>query len=281
MNKTALVLGTFDGVHIGHMKVLESARDCDKIVALTFPVPPAMQLGKKGGLLISSQKKEEIFSSLGITVESLDFSAVRHMSPKDFLSRIQQKHHPQKICCGFNYRFGENGAGDTKTLEEFCLQNGITLCVTPPVLCDGIKVSSSLIRMKIADGKITDANCLLGRPFTVGGEVIHGDSRGRTLGFPTVNFFYPPEITPARHGVYAARCNIDGKAYGAVTYIGNRPTYRIDRCIAETNILNFSGNLYGNHFEIELMKFLRDDRVFASAEELREQISEDVSAATL
>lgn len=278
-NGTALVLGTFDGVHIGHRKVLSLASGCKTKTVLTFAVPPAMELSGKRGLIETQKEKEEELKKLGFSVDTLDFSLVRHTQPLEFLEDIKKKYNPKKICCGFNYHFGENGAGDTELLSEFCKENKIELCIAPPVLYDGQKVCSSLIREKIAKGDIKTANSLLGRPFSVSGEVIHGDSRGRTMGFPTVNFSYPGEIVEARHGVYAARCKIGDKYYNTVTYIGNRPTYHIDGCIVETNILNFEGDLYGKTFSIELMDFLREDKKFDSLEELKEQIKEDIKRA--
>lgn len=279
MTKTALVLGTFDGIHIGHRQVLRLAEDCDEKIVLTFAVPPAMELSGKSGLIETQNEKKERLNSLGFSVETLNFSLVRHMKPYEFLLEIKQKYTPAKICCGFNYHFGENGAGDTALLSEFCGKNGIELCVAPPVLYDGQKVCSSLIREKLREGDIKTANALLGRPFSVRGKVIHGDSRGRVMGFPTVNFAYPAELVDLRHGVYAARCKVGDECFCAVTYIGNRPTYHIDECIVETNIIGFSGDLYGESFTVEIVDFLRDDRKFDSLDELKEQIKEDIKRA--
>ncbi len=280
MAKTALALGTFDGLHTAHKEVLKLANGCEEKTAITFSVPPAMVSAERCELIISRENKEEMLKTLGFSVCSLDFNAVRNTEPTEFLENLFSEYNPDRICCGFNYRFGKNGAGDIAVLRDFCRDKGVELCVADEVEMDGERVSSSRIRKLLSSGKTDQANRLLGYDFFVEGLVSHGDGRGRKMSHPTVNFPYPDNIVVVKHGVYAAVCDIDGTSYPAVTYIGNRPTFRLEGCICETNILNFSGDLYGKQLRVSLVRFLREDRKFSSISELKNQIELDIRNAT-
>ncbi len=278
MTDTALALGSFDGLHIGHMQVLRSALRSARAIAVMFDVPPAMAESDNRELLLSIEEKHRVLQQMGFELDVLDFCTVRGMSAYEFLSMLKLKYAPKKICCGYNYRFGRGKEGTVETLKAFCEQNGISLCVTPAVTAGEESVSSSRIRTLIKNGDIKKANILLGYRFSVFGIVAHGDERGRTIGFPTVNFPYP-DLCEARHGVYAAYCNIDGVGYSAVCYIGRRPTFSVESTVCETHIIGFSGNLYGRELKIELDRYIRADMVFASKEELKEQIEKDIAFA--
>ncbi len=277
MRNGAIVLGTFDGLHKGHMAVLNSAKEYEKKTVITFNTPPAMDEDPE--LIMSSAEKNERLEEMGFSVSVLDFSKVHGIAAWDFLEMMDEKYAPEIICCGFNYRFGYCGKGDAELIKEFARQKGIKAFVAPAVSEAEVRVSSSLIRELIKRGEMEKAKSLLGERFSISGEVLHGDSRGRTIGIPTVNFFYPEKIVMARHGVYAATALLDGREYKAVSYIGNRPTYQLDRCICETNILDFSGDLYGKKIKIVLREFLREDKKFDSLEELKQQIEIDILAA--
>ncbi len=275
MTDTSLALGSFDGLHIGHMQVLRSALGVARAVAVMFDIPPVMVRSNSCELLLSIEEKHRILRQMGFETDVLDFHSVCGLSAFEFLSMLKQKYEPKKICCGFNYRFGRGQEGTIQTLRAFCEQNGITLSVTPAVTADGESVSSSRIRALIKNGDIQKANTLLGRSFSLRGRVSHGDERGRTIGFPTVNFTYP-DLCRARHGVYAAHSSIDGKSYSAVCYIGHRPTFSVEHTVCETHIIGFSGDLYDRNLTVGLDRYIRGDMVFASKEELKEQIKKDV-----
>ena len=281
MTDTAIALGSFDGLHIGHIEVLRSAKTAKTAVALAFSVPPAMVMSGKKELLLPPDKKRAMLEEMGLSVEEMAFEDVRNIAPLDFLLGIYERFNPKKICCGFNFRFGKNAAGDIALLRSFCEERGITLSVTPPVELDGERVSSSRIRALIADGHIEKAEKLLSRPFFVEGRVQGGDHRGRILGFPTANFYYPDDIVIPRHGVYAAACPIDGRTYKAISYIGLRPTFSLERVIVETYLLDFEGDLYDRELKVELRHFIREDRKFSSAEELKKQIALDIESAKI
>ena len=275
--KNAIALGTFDGVHIGHREVLDITGNFRR-VAVTFSIPPKAIISGEKQLIMSCEDKRKQLTELGIDeVFLLDFNEVREMSAADFLNLLFEKFNPSVISCGFNYRFGKNGEGDTDTLSEFCVKNGIKFRCCEPVSHNGIPISSTYIRGLLADGEIEQANHLLNRPFSYTSKVIDGDRRGRTIGFPTANQKYPEELVRLRFGVYKTIVTVDGVQYEGITDIGIRPTFKSDYVISETYIKNFSSDIYGKEITITPVKFLRDEKRFYSLEELKKQILEDIT----
>lgn len=276
--KNAIALGTFDGVHSGHRKVLTLPQDCRKI-AVTFSVPPKAVLTGKCELITSHEQKCEIFKKMGIDeILTLDFNEVRNMHALDFLDFINEKYNPCLFSCGFNYNFGKNGEGNTEILKAYCENHGITFkCSEPATIGDEV-VSSTYIRSLLKNGEIRKANELLTVPFSFKAEVISGHQRGRTIGFPTVNQKYPENMVKLKFGVYKTKIRFDGKEYEGITDIGIRPTFETDYVISETYIKNFTGNLYGKELEIIPLKFLRGEKKFSSLEELKEQIKADLQS---
>ena len=271
--KTALALGTFDGVHRGHRAVLDLPENCKKI-AVTFRQLPKTEDGVKA--LMTYEEKCRVLREIGIDeVVGLDFGEVCHTGAEDFLHFLKERFSPSFFSCGFNYRFGENAAGDPAMLADFCRKHQIELLLRKPVLVGETVVSSTMIRSLIAQGEVERANTLLTVPFSFSAEVIHGDARGRTLGFPTVNQLYPEELVPPRFGVYQSEVVLGEKRYAAITNIGIRPTFAVDYILSETFIDRFSGDLYGKKVRVNLFRFVRPERKFSSAEELRRQVEED------
>ena len=275
-NKTAIALGTFDGVHIGHLAVLNLPKDYKKI-AVTFKIPPKMEISGKGGLITLPQEKCQRLKNVGIDeICQLEFKEVRDITSKDFLKFLNDKYSPKLISCGFNYRFGKNGEGNTETLSEFCLQNGIEFKCSERVCFEGQPVSSTLIREMLSSGEIEKANKLLSEPFSFTAEVIEGDKRGRTIGVPTINQRYPSDKVRLKFGVYKTLVEIGDEKYIGITDIGVRPTYQTDFVISETHITGFSGDLYSKEVKITPLKFLREEKKFASLTELKNQIEADL-----
>lgn len=274
--KTALALGTFDGVHKGHRAVLELPPEYKKI-AVVFPLPPKAALLGEPVALMTPEDKCRVLKSIGTDeVFKLDFGKVRNMPPYDFLEFLRDTFSPDYISCGFNYRFGKNASGDTALLSEFCKENGITLKICEPVTADGETVSSTEIRAFLKNGEPEKANSLMTEPFSYTAPVIKGDERGRTLGFPTANQKYPEVLIPVRFGVYKSSAVINGKAYSAITDIGVRPTFKTDYIISETFIKDFSADIYGREMTVSLLGFIRGEIKFSSAEELAAQIKKDI-----
>lgn len=274
--KTAIALGTFDGLHIGHREVLDLPSDY-KRVAITFKEPFKSFLSGKSELIMTFKDKENVLKELGfVEIVTLDFETVRNLSPTNFLYFLKEKFNPKFISCGFNYRFGKNGEGNTELLESFCKENDIKFNCVSPVKYDDLLISSTLIRQVLAEGKVSFANKLLTKPFSFEGEVIKGDKRGRTISFPTINIKYPKDLVTVRFGVYKTKITFDSKEYQGITNIGLRPTFKSDYIISETYIKNFSGDLYGKNIRITLLEFLRDEIKFDSLSDLKTQISKDL-----
>lgn len=275
MEKYAIALGMFDGVHKGHTAVLNGAINSPyKSVAITFSAIPF----KKGGSIMSAEEKREKLLSLGIDeVRFLNFFEIKNLSPEDFLSYISQKNNIGKICCGFNYRFGKNAAGDTAFLNSWCNSRGIEFFECPAVLSGDTTVSSTYIKSLIENGQIEEANRLLGHNFSFTAKVIKGDQRGRTMGFPTINQLYPETLTTPKYGVYQTKVTVNGKSYNGVTNIGFRPTYITDYISAETYILDFSGDIYGQEVKTELVAFLREEKKFSTLSDLKAAIAENAN----
>lgn len=273
MQKYAVCLGMFDGVHIGHKAVLNGAVNSPyKSVAVTFKSIPF----KSGGSLMSAKEKEKKLKVVGIDeVLFLDFNEVCNLSPEEFLNYLSSKYSLAKICCGFNYRFGKKAAGDTAFLKAWCNDKNIEFFECPEVVYDGKTVSSTRIKELLACGDIQTANILLENEFSFISTVQKGDARGRTWGFPTLNQCYPEGICEVKRGVYQTVVTIDGKEYNAVTNIGIRPTYETQFVAAESFVLDYSGYCYGKEVKVRLIEYIREEKKFSSKEELITAIKND------
>ncbi|MBO5726050.1 MAG: tRNA pseudouridine(55) synthase TruB [Clostridia bacterium] len=277
--KTAVALGTFDGVHSGHKAVIKNAVDSGlKPLAVTFDTPPKAYFDASVRSIMTTEQKTELLGNLGIKkTVYLDCDEFRDYSPVQFLDYLKDELHCAFISCGFNYRFGKNGAGDTETLKEYCRQNNIGLAVSEPVYDGDQIISSTFLRSLLAEGRVEEVLKLCGHPFTLKTKVIHGDARGRTIGFPTINQIYPMGLTKLKFGVYETNVNIDGKVYKGITNIGIRPTFQNDFVSAETFILGFEGDLYGEELAVQFIKFIRDEKKFDGIDDLISAIKQDLN----
>lgn len=277
--KVLLALGNFDGLHLGHQKVLLSDKsEYDVKIALMFSVHPQKVLtGAAPGELADKEDLESILSDLGFVPEYLDFTDISNFTPEQFVDEIVVgKYNADALECGFNYRFGKGARGDTKLLSMLCAEREITLTVCDEVDFEGKPISSSRIRECLRKGDIQSANKMLGRNFSYNLTVVHGDARGRVLGSPTVNQFFTEDFTVPDYGVYASVTTVEGKRYPSVTNIGIRPTIDDENHKrSETNIVGFDGDLYGQKVKVELIEKLRGEIKFSSLKSLSEQISAD------
>ncbi len=278
MPEYSVALGTFDGLHLGHKAVLESvAKNGLSPIALTFDLPPKFR--SEQNLLMTPENKINSLEALGIKVEVMDFEKVKNVSADEFLAFIKNKFSPKIIATGYDFRFGKGALGNTKQIADFCKINGIEYICANAVFSQNEPVSSTRIRELIKDGEIKSANKMLGYTFSFSGEITHGDARGRTMGFPTLNISYPKALVTPKFGVYASMAEIDGKIYKAVTDIGIRPTFKTDFVISETNIMDFEGDVYGKDAKIYLVDFIRGERKFSDINELKGAISLDKKTA--
>lgn len=281
--KRAIALGTFDGLHLGHMRVLEGTKQFGlKAAALLFTEHPARALcGSAPAQLLTDEMRDRLLESVGIEPLKIDFREIMALSSRDFFTEILLKRFcAGAICCGENYTFGKDRLGTPALLQALCTEFSVQLFVAPTAAALGAPVSSTRIRGFLQNGEIESANALLGRRFSYAFEVVHGDRRGRTLDFPTINQFFPSDFAVPKYGVYASQVYMDGVYHAAVTNIGVRPTIGTKTPRSETCILGFSGDLYGQKVKVELLSYLRPEQKFDSLEALREAIRKDSHRAS-
>lgn len=287
MNTTlsSVALGFFDGLHLGHKKVLmnamsERANGLAPGVML-FDRPPFEELtGKKVPRLLTDEARDKILTNSGFSLFNVSFSEIRDMSPKAFVRDIlADRFSARSVSCGFNFTFGKNGEGNTKTLISECEKYGISVHIADSVLLNNEVVCSSAVRRYISDGNMTEADNMLGYTFGFTSPVFHGDRRGRLLGSPTINQYIPKGLVVPKFGVYASFVDIDGKLLSGVTNIGKRPTFDGESLRSETFILGFNGDLYDKSITVYPIEFIRGEMKFSSADALKEQISRDESTA--
>lgn len=278
-------IGNFDGVHKGHTALLQKAANkngCTHSAVWTFSTHPRICMGDDNFYaLTTTEQKLDLFAKAGIDLAILeDFPTVKDMSPENFaFDLLYDKCRVRTVVCGYNFRFGKNAAGNPALLSKEFSKLGATVITIDAVKTDeGETISSSAIRTLIENGDIDRANEMLGRAFTVSFPVSEGHRLGRTLGLPTINQVFPAWYVIPRHGVYAAKCNIKGTEYIAVANIGIRPTVikNAENINCETHIIGFSGDLYGKIVPVRLYRFLRDEKKFASLEELKSAITADI-----
>ena len=274
--ETAIALGTFDGLHAGHRAVLEQIKDFYGI-AVTFEIPPKGAQTGDPQLLILPQDRVERIKELGVKrVDMQRFEDLKDVEANDYLELLKCNYNPKRIVCGFNYRFGKNATGDTDTLKRFCQENNIEFICVPPVSLDEKTLSSTGIRNLIRDGDIAKASSLMYGGFSFSAPVMHGDKRGRTLGFPTANQRYPNELVKPRFGVYLSCVVIDDKAYKAITNVGIRPTFKTETVGCETYIKGLTQEIYGKEIKLKLLNFIRPEQKFDSSVQLQKAVLNDL-----
>lgn len=282
---TAVALGSFDGLHRGHAAVLQRAVALQKEglrpCALLFSEHPQSVLTQQmPPMLLTRAERESLLIQMGIEPIHIRFSEIRQLSAADFVSKVlKQQLRAKAVCCGYNFHFGYQGAGDVAALQKYCAQQDITVKVCPAVTYEDTPISSTRIRNCITVGEIAAANDMLGRAFSYRFTVVSGDKRGRLLGFPTINQMFPPDFIVPKAGVYASKTWVDGSWYASVTDIGHRPTFAGAEMRSETCILDFNGDLYGQNIPVALLAYLRGEQTFGSADALKAQIAADAQRA--
>lgn len=280
-NRTAVALGNFDGMHVGHMAVLEAAKSFESEgllpVAVLFDEHSLKAItGKAPAMLMTVTERNRIINENGLRIETLVFNEIRDLSPSDFVEKILVgRLGAAAVCCGYNYRFGKGASGTAQTMSEICGRLGLQCRVSGEVDVDRCAVSSTKIRGFIENGEIEKANKMLGRPFGFSSRVIDGDKRGHVLGFPTINQIIPEELAMPRFGVYQSVVTVNGEKFKGVTNVGRRPTVGTEKILSETHILDFDRDIYGENVDVRLIKFIRPEKKFSSFDELARQIKSD------
>lgn len=289
--ESAVALGCFDGVHIGHQKIiLNSVCEAKKrglcSIVWSFYAPPkrffSKNTDKTNALITPLSEKRRLIQSLGVDILiCTKFNEkIASLEPREFfedilINSLKAKH----IFCGFNYRFGKGGVGNTALLHKLCEEYGVSLTVLDEIKVGDVSVSSSAIRSFLANGELEKAKEMLGRSYSFRARITDGQHLGRKLGFPTINQELSSEPLPIKNGVYLTRVSFLGKLRYGITNVGTRPTVDGKRSVAETHIFDYEGSLYGKYARIEFIKFLRSEQKFNSLEELKAQIKKDAQTA--
>ena len=276
----AVALGFFDGVHLGHSKLLKSLKQESEKLGLepcvfTFKIN-LLKTKKIETILYNDEDKIKIFEEVGIsTVIFADFDSISQLSPESFVDEVLIRDFGIELAiAGFNFRFGKGAAGNADSLTKLMQRSSRTAIIVDEQTSNGQTLSSTLIRRLISEKKIEDANALLGAPYFINGTVERGLGLGAHFGFPTVNM--PTRSnSPLPIGVYRSAVKVGDKLYTGITNVGNCPTVKERETHAETLIADFDGNLYGESICIYLLEYLREEKIFASVDLLREQIYRD------
>ncbi len=283
----SVALGNFDGVHLGHAAVVRAAHaarpDAPRAV-LTFQPHPREFFRPQDPPFRLTQPAEraDALAALGVDIlYELRFDAdFSHITGEDFITNVlHQGLGAAHLACGADFAFGHRRSGDISLLTKRAEELGIGLTVVPAVADAQGPISSGRIRRLLQDGYPERAALLLGRPYSIRGVVIHGDARGRTIGFPTANVPLGQHLEPAR-GVYAVTVRLpDGEVVKGVANIGQRPTVGGTQSRLEVNLFDFAGDLYGQELTVSLHDFIRDEQKFASFDALKAQILQDAAQA--
>jgi riboflavin kinase/FMN adenylyltransferase len=307
-HSSVLAIGNFDGIHLGHQAILratvERAHSFRAVpTALTFDPSPRKVLRPESAppRLSTNAQRMEWFNALGLeAVVVLPFTLdLARLSPSEFVEQVLVRDlHVKAVLVGENFRFGHKQAGDVKLLSELGSKHGFDVVIIPPVVCRGEVVSSTIIRREVAEGDVSHAARLLGRPFALTGEVVSGTGTGRKFTFPTLNLAVEQELLPAR-GVYVTRACLEGetRSHRSVTNIGFRPTFNGSSLSVETHVLaggeptsadaglkpgaTHAAELTAapKRMEVRFWKRLREEKKFSGPEELRAQIAADIARA--
>ncbi len=282
----AVALGYFDGLHIGHHAVIQTAVDWAKEhgaqpALFTFELPSRNDL--KGSRLMSIAHKHAAIEAMGVAhyIEP-PFAEIKDYSPEAFVDKLIDTLGARAVVCGENFTFGAKAAGNVALLQSLCAARNVQVLVVPLAEYEGVVVSSTRIRAALSAGDIPAVNAMLGAPYAIQFEVAHGKGLGKTLGVPTINQIYPDGFQMPKFGIYITRTLIDGRWYPSATGLGTRPTVNQDesKITCETFIPNFKGDLYGAAPVLEFYQYLCESQKFNSLDELKACI-ENAAAATL
>lgn len=281
-----VAIGNFDGVHLGHRALLNAA------------VSKAKELGRPSGVMVFEPHPREyfqpnephfrltplvrklaLFERLGLKVAFVEHfdQHLSSLTAQEFIERVLVAGlGVSHVIIGYDFYFGHKRGGNPELMSQLGEQLGFGVTVMPPVADAGEAFSSSSVRLHLAQGDVKGAARMLGENWRIAGKVVGGAKRGTGLGYPTANLPMPKGTTLG-HGIYAVRAHVDGAAHDAAAYLGTRPTFDDGMPVLEVFLLDFDGDLYGHQMEVEFVGFVRDDRKFASAEELVRQMDADIA----
>ena len=285
MKKSKVVLiGNFDGIHLGHQKLISKAKKIaeqkkQKLVLITFnPHPREIINNTEMDLILPYKEKKSLLKNYGIDmINEIKFTnKLSKLSAEEFAKEyIYKAHNPSDIVIGKNFKFGHKARGDAKLLKD-SLSKKVKVHSIDIKRLDSLIISSSEIKKLISKGSIKKVNKLLGRNYHISGKVIHGEKRGRLIGFPTTNLSTEWNFLPKK-GVYVSKVVISDKSYQSITNIGVRPTFNANSLQIESHIFDFNKNVYGKKIKIYFLARIRNEKKFETVEKLIENITKDVN----
>lgn len=285
---TAVTVGVFDGVHVGHQLILRDlvthARESGLLPSVvTFDPHPLRFLAPERAplMLTSVEQRIEQFRVLGVEVNGvLHFPDIRDLTAEEFANRVlAQALQAKRVVVGADFRFGRDRGGDADLLRRVAEEEGFDVSVVDMYDHDQSVVSSTRVRALLVEGNVEEAARLLGRPYELTGFVERGDNRGHMIGFPTANLAVAVDRLVPANGVYASLAEWDGQERSAVVNVGTRPTFAGQDRRVEAHIFDFEGDLYDRELAVRFVSRIRDERAFSGINELRSQIGADAAAA--
>ena len=284
LKPVVMALGYFDSVHLGHKKVIETAREYArennlKLVVFTFKGNLKAVLSKSDDKCVYLfNERKNLLKEMG--ADEIYFAPVSanflSLSKEAFLKKLGSKYDVKCFVCGTDYRFGKFGEGDVSFLKQYCQENAKECIIESDFLFDGEKVSTTLIKKLLTAGEVEKANVLLGRDYSITGKVFKDRMVGSKIGFPTVNIKIDEDKFRIKDGVYEGKIKIYNEEYKALINYGARPTFDLSEKLVETHVIGFSGDLYGKEITISFLRRIRDVIKFSSKEHLISQIKKDI-----
>lgn len=281
----AATIGSFDGVHLGHRKIISTLLEISEKMRLrptlvTFEPHPQLVLGKRGPMeiLTTLDEKLDLLESSGIeTVIVLEFNRqLASYPPEDFVRQILlEKLDMKALVIGYDHHFGKNRTGNTNLLEDMSSAEGFHFKVVPEFRIDGKTVKSTVIRDELKSGDFSSVREILGYNYWLSGKIVKGHGIGKTMGYPTINLAVPPVKLLPKRGVYSTTVRFDDSSYSGMAYIGERLTFDDTSLSVEVNLFDFSGKVESEKIILELVEFIRSPEKFDTVSELTEKIKED------
>ena len=284
LNNTAVCLGGFDAIHIGHRAIIEDVVEYAKkngrisLVYMFKNSPREVLTGEKVSYINTFEKRIGLMEDLGVDIVVADdfTKAYSEILPQEFVEKYLVKRFGARyVVTGENYRFGKKGMGDNCILKELLKEYSVEVKAIPCVEFRDEVVSSTRIKGEILNGRVDQAEKMLGRSFSISGQVVEGNKIGREMEFPTANMVIPKGGVMPKYGVYITRTEVDGIWYKSITNIGGKPTVEEDAECIETHIMGFNKNIYGKTIEIEFCRFLREIIKFENIGQLKAQLERD------
>lgn len=284
--RSAVAIGKFDGIHLGHRKLLEEIVEQKKkgllATAFTFDLSAGAFFGGDSKELSTKWEKRELFERMGVDV-LIEFPLNHETAatePEEFIKKyLAGQMRAAYICAGADVSFGKRGAGNYELLKQYAQTYDYHIEIIDKVMVDGQEVSSTRIREAVREGEMELVHRMLGEPYSVSGQVEHGRHLGRTIGMPTANLLPPGEKLLPPNGVYYSRVLYGDQCYKSISNVGYKPTVSEQKQMGvETYLYDFAGDIYGSRIKVELLAFRRPERKFGSVEELKAQMEQDIEA---